>query len=423
MKKIKDLISKGMRLTEQAIDQVSEKSNSAKEYWDENKDDFHAKGKDLLSKGKMLSEKAVEQVSEKSKSAIEYLDENKDDFHAQGNEAFKTGQEYVSSTYDSASKSASNIYRDIKYSENDLRNLEKRIENQGGYYRELNRNKATADSVVLGGETLVSLLATSAIPDEIINAYEATYPNLSQSISFEDRVRELNEDSLTGFISGIKGKLFEQKYVEYLNDGNLPDGYSALLAESATQPGWDIAIEGGNGEIASILQAKATDSVSYVQDALERYPNIDVVTTDEVYSHLVMSGISENITNGAITNVELIDALNEAVDASELAMDYTPPLFTLAFIAFTSYKDESLTLFEKARSAGDRTGKTYLSYLVGGGIAAITNTWWLGVIGSVGSRLLSEGGNRKFEVYEKLKDVEESNQVIIERMKLEFKPA
>lgn len=379
--------------------------------------------KELFSKGLELTEKAVDHATKASNSVKEHWEENKDSYHAQGKEALKTGQEYVSSTYDSASKSATSIYRDIKYSENDLKELEKRIENQGGYYRELNKNSATNDSIVLGGETLISLLAAGTIPDEIINAYVAAYPNLSESISFEDKVRELDGDSLTGFISGVKGKLFEQKYVEYLNDGNLPDGYSAILAESATQPGWDIAIEGTNGEVASVLQAKATDSVSYVQDALEKYPSIDVVTTDEVYSHLVMSGISENITNGAITNVELIDALDDAIDASELAMDYTPPLFALAFIAFTSYKDESLTLFEKARSAGDRTGKTYLSYLIGGGVAAITNTWWLGVIGSVSSRMLSEGGDRKFEIYEKFKDVEESNQVIIERLKLEFKPA
>lgn len=379
--------------------------------------------KELLTKGLKLAEKTAGHVSEAGKTGKEYWNENKDTFYAQGKEVFKTGQEYVSSTYDSASDTASSIYRDIQYSESDLKKLEKSIENQGGYYRELNRHKSTVDSIVLGGETLVTLLAAGVIPDEIINAYESAYPNLSDSISFEDKVRELDGDSLAGFISGVKGKLFEQKYVEYLNNGNLPDGYSAILAESATQPGWDIAIEGANGEIASVLQAKATDSVSYVQDALEKYPSIDVVTTDEVFSHLVMSGISENITNGSITNVELIDALDDAVDASELAMDYTPPLFALAFIAFTSYKDESLTLYEKARSAGDRTGKTYLSYLIGGGVAAITNTWWLGVIGSVSSRLLSESGNRKFEVYEKLKDIDESNQVIIERLKLEFKPA
>jgi hypothetical protein len=65
-----------------------------------------------------------------------------------------------------------------------------------------------------------------------------------------------------------------------------------------------------------------------------------------------MGGISENLINGEISNVDLVDALDNAVDASELAMDYTPPLFALAFIASTSYKDESLTLFEKARNAG-----------------------------------------------------------------------
>jgi hypothetical protein len=173
----------------------------------------------------------------------------KDSFHVQGKAVYKTGQEYVSSTYDSASKTATSIYSDIKYSEKDLKDLKTRIENQGGYYRELNKNKGTIDSVVIGGETLGTLLAASTIPNEITNAYKAADLNLSDSISFQDKVR----DSLTGFISGVKGKLFEQKYVEYLNDGNLPDGYSAILAESVTQPGWDIAIEGSNGEISAVL--------------------------------------------------------------------------------------------------------------------------------------------------------------------------
>jgi len=373
--------------------------------------------KGLIAKGQKLAEQAVELAADTSKAAKDYWDENKDDFQAQGKEALKTGQEYVSSTYESASEAANSMYRDIKYTDSDLTKLQQSIENQGGYYRELNRRSTTVDSIVLGGETLVTLLAAGTISDEIISAYEAAYPDLSDSISFEDKVRELDDEALTGFISGVKGKLFEQKYVEYLNNGNLPDGYVAVLAEPATQAGWDIAIKGENGEIASVLQAKATDSVSYVQDALEKYPNIDVVTTDEVYSHLVMSGISENITNGAISNTELVDALEDAVDASELTMNYTPPMFALAFIAFTSYKDESLTLYEKARSAGDRSGKTYLSYLVGGGVAAITNTWWLGVLGSVSSRILSDSGIRKYEMYVKLKEIEKNNQLIIESLK------
>jgi hypothetical protein len=372
--------------------------------------------KELFSAGKKLAEQATEIAVDTSKSAKEYWDENKDEIQSQGKEAFQVGKEYLTTTYQAASDAASSIYHDIKFSDSDITKLQQNIENQGGYYRELNRRSTTVDSIMLGGETLATLLAAGTISDEIIRAYEAAYPDMAESISFEDKVRELDADTLTGFISGLKGKLFEQKYVDYLNDGNLPDGYEAVIAESATQPGWDIAIEGANGEIASVLQAKATDSVSYVKDAIEKYPNIDVVTTDEVYSHLVMSGVSENISNSAISNVELIDVLDNAVDASELTMDYTPPVFALAFIAFTSYKDDSLTLYEKARTAGDRSGKTYLSYLVGGGVAAITNTWWLGVLGSVSSRIFSDSGNKKYETYKKLLETERGNQRVINKL-------
>jgi len=376
--------------------------------------------KGLIKKGIKLAEQTAEQAveiaGEASKKAQKYWEENKDELQKQVEKGYIVGKEFVSTGFESASESATSIYRDIRYSDNEITRLQKSIVNQGGLYRELNRRYTAQDSIAIGGETLVSLLAASTIPDDIVNAYEAAYPDLSATISFEDKVRELEPDALVGFISGVKGKLFEQQYIAYLNQGNLPDGYTAVLAESATQKGWDIAIEGSNGEIASVLQAKATDSASYVQDAIEKYPNIDVVTTEEVYSHLVMSGISENIAKGSISNAELMETLDQAVDAAELSMDFTPPLFALAFIAFTSYKDESLTLYEKARSAGDRSGKTYLSYLIGGGIAAITNTWWLGVLGSVSSRILSDNGNRKYEMYEQLKTVEENNQLLLDKL-------
>ena len=371
----------------------------------------------LLSKGRKLADQATKRAAGTSKVATRYWNENKDELQEKGTLALRAGQKYAHSTVGSATQAASGIYRGLRYSDDELTKLKNNIENQGGYYRELNRKSTTLDSIVLGGETLATLLSSGTISDEVINAYEAAYPDLSNLISFKDKVLELDKESLIGFISGVKGKLFEQKYVDYLNNDNLPDGYAAVLAESATQTGWDIVILGSNGEIASLLQAKATNSVSYVQDALEKYPNIDVVTTDEVYSHLVMSGISENITSSSISNADLVDTLNDSVDATDLTMDYTPPVFALALIAFTSYKDESLTLYEKARSAGDRSGKTYLSYLIGSGIAAITNTWWLGVLGSVSSRMVSDSGNKKYEMYEALKNVESVNQKIIAKLK------
>lgn len=371
----------------------------------------------FISRAKDAAKKLAETTLEAGQTLKKHVNANKDQWQNKAAEVGSAAKEATKAGTRSATEAARNFYQNIRYPKSAVHDLQNRIEAQGGFYRELNKNTRTTDSIFIGGESLATLLASGSVAVEIEAAYRAAYPNMSQGVSFEDKVRELEDDQLVGFVSGVKGKLFEQKYVEYLNDGNIPDGYTASLAGSATQPGWDIAIEGPNNEIASVLQAKATDSVSYVTDAIERYPNIDVVTTDEVYSHLVMSGVSEGIANGAISNADLADQLEKAVDASELSMDFTPPLFTLAFIAFTSYKEESLTLYEKARSAGGRSGKAYLSYLIGGGIAAVTNTWWLGVLASVASRYMSDEGLKKSKMIERLEETYKTNQGIIERIK------
>ena len=49
-------------------------------------------------------------------------------------------------------------------------------------------------------------------------------------------------------------------------------GEEALLAESANQPGWDIQIVDRFGEQVDVLQAKATDSMSYVKSPSGQVP-------------------------------------------------------------------------------------------------------------------------------------------------------
>jgi len=340
------------------------------------------------------------------------------DIAKQNEEVINKAKGIGNSVSNGITANAQGLVAPILYTDEKILELKEDIENQGAKYRELNQNKTTADAIMIGGESLLIMINTGVVPDDILEAYASAYPDLSQEISFLDRAQELDGAALTGLISGVKGKLFEQQYIEYLNDGNLPDGYTATLAESATQKGWDIAIEGSNNELASVIQAKATDSISYIKEAIEKYPNIDIVTTDEVYSHLVMSGVSEGIINSGISQAEITGHVQDSITSADPTMDFTPPLLTLAFIAFTSYKDNSLSLYEKALSAGDRTGKTYLSYLIGGSVAVITNTWWLGVVSSVGSRLLSDSGRKNAEMYENLKKTKKVNQDILKRLKV-----
>jgi hypothetical protein len=226
----------------------------------------------------------------------------------------------------------------------------------------------------------------------------------------------MSTDELQGFASGVKGKLFELEYVDYLNDGHLPPGYTAELATSATQPGWDIQVLGPDGHTAQVIQAKATESVEYVKEALERYPNIDVVTTSEVHGHLVMQGFADHVIDGGISEATLQATVDAATDAASVHMHWMPSTITLALIAFSSYSKEGLDAYEKSRNFGERASKSYLAYLAGGALAVATNTWWIGVIGGVGTRMVIGSGRRKRERKAQLDELIGANDKILRRL-------
>jgi hypothetical protein len=302
-----------------------------------------------------------------------------------------------------------------------IKGLKEDIENQGSSLRELNTKVKIkyqkSDAFFLAGDLVLASNIPHSFPEEIEEAYRNAYPHLAQEASLSDEVNHLHGDDLQGLISGIKGKLFEQKYVEYLNDGKLPDGYVAHLAESATQPGWDISIAGPDGHISDLIQAKATASVDYISDALARYPNIDIVTTDEVYSQLALHGISQDVINSGTSNDDLYNMVNGSITHEDISMSFSLPLLTMAMIAFTSYRKESLSLYEKSQYFGQRCGNAYMAFLLGHGVAAVTNTWWLGTVASISSKMIAEPGYRKIELYNRLKQMKATNRVIINRVK------
>lgn len=192
--------------------------------------------------------------------------------------------------------------------------------------RSRNNKAAMLDYFAIGGQTLADYLDTGDVPDHVLRAYDLAYPNEAATMSFVEKVRSLDANQLEGFSAAVKGKLFEIDYVEYLNDGHLPEGYQADLADDPTQAGWDIKVTGPDGHIADAIQLKATNSVSYVGEALKRYPEIDVVTTDEVHSHLQMLHDVEHVTNSGIANADLASTVADATEGAALHMHWAPSI-------------------------------------------------------------------------------------------------
>jgi len=138
---------------------------------------------------------------------------------------------------------------------------------------------AVATSLTLDSGIEIDPLALKAIQD--------TNPNFNP-----DKLGDYSSEELMGIVNSAKGKYFEYLVVENLNAGEtvgdvtLPDGYRAALAGSMNQPGWDLRIMDESGRAAELLQLKATESSGYIHDTLERYPDIVIMTTNEVAAGL-----------------------------------------------------------------------------------------------------------------------------------------
>lgn len=372
--------------------------------------------KDDLKKAAGLAKRAAVTAGRKCVEGTEYLYDHREEIAAGVKAAGKAAGASVKSAAETAHDAASaKIYDKEKIEE-----LKTKIEDQGRRYRTLvierMENRRMVDTLAIGGDLLADIVRTGRIPGDVQAAYAAAYPDLAAEKGFAEAVSGYDGQELTSFVSGVKGKLFEMKYVDHLNSGELPEGYAAHLATSATQPGWDIAITGPDGHLAQVLQMKATDSAEYVRHALERYPDIDVVTTDEVYSHLVMNGAADHIANSGIADADLTAQVLDAVDGAQYQMDWTPPVVSLALIAFTTYTLKDADLYEKARSFGDRAGKSYLCYLFGSVVLACTQTWWLGLAAGITSRFVVARGRRQRELYQELRRVWEMNERLIGRL-------
>ena len=321
--------------------------------------------------------------------------------------------------------------RALLYTDADFARLYTMMKGQAVEYEDLRKKIAPAmeqkqtkreivlDSLGLGLRGFLGQLIGWQVPEELQRAYSLACPDLAAQMSLQHAVQYMNEVQLNGFANLLKGKLFELRYAEYLNEGHLPEGFHAELAASANQAGWDVAILDEHGQVADALQLKATESASYISHALERYPYIDVVTTEEVYSHATMGDMAEHVINSGISNDEMSDFVQEQIlnAQDDVSSDFFPSIIPYAIIAFSVALDEKKTDYEKGKDFGRRSTLSYVCHSLGVAVAAFTHTWWLAPVVSIGSRASLGYGHRKKIEYQRLKDYVLQNDSVLQKMR------
>lgn len=254
------------------------------------------------------------------------------------------------------------------------------------------------DSAIIGGvgvaDILYGRIAESQIPSDVIDAFHAQYPQYGSS--FVEAVKHLGSDpdKLAGLISGIKGKLFEIDYVNWLNHGHLPAGLTANLADSANNPGWDIAIHDGHGNVAEFLQLKATESLSYVRDAIAAHPEIDVVVPHELYNRLVdHPELVDHVLDGHQNLADLTHHVSDASDQAYGLGDHFPivaPIVAVGLAAtqnWANYRTGKISPIEMLQNVGERGLLAVMASGTGWAISALVHSSVVGIPVAMGIRM------------------------------------
>jgi len=96
-----------------------------------------------------------------------------------------------------------------------------------------------------------------------------------------DYLRLQSPEELKGVAANVKGIYHELWYVEHYNATH-EDTYARIF-EASNHPGSDVEIVDANtGQVVREIQLKAVESSAAVNMHFERYPQIDVMATDEV---------------------------------------------------------------------------------------------------------------------------------------------
>jgi hypothetical protein len=255
--------------------------------------------------------------------------------------------------------------------------------------REESLSDAAAAAAGISGVLASEHFDPAHLSPQMREAFELAYPHVPI-----DTLSDYSHDQLEHFVSPWKGKLFEVIVRDHLNNGDwvgdvhLDPGQIADLAEHANQPGWDLAILNGDGSIADQLQLKATTSLHYVKEALERYPDIDILSTEEaahhgpdILHHVIDSGISEDSLHHNVDSA--MSPLIDHTQHLDWLHDLLPALpFVIiigtegrrVFIGKKSFEQAMASVLERSIVSGAAMSVGALIHALDGGIISIPAT-------------------------------------------------
>ena len=194
--------------------------------------------------------------------------------------------------------------------------------------------------------------STTELPDDASREEIAEY------------VQQYNPEQMTGMVNNISGIYHELAFQQQENtDG---DEMKVELFEETNHPASDaILINTHTGE-REFVQLKATDSAAYIEKALDKNPDVRIITTTEMAEKLGME--SSGMSNAELREdvVQTLDNLSESEYQNLTSQLHMMSVWVTAFAVgpiFCQYFKKEISKEECLKRVGKITGEKLAKYL------------------------------------------------------------
>lgn len=173
--------------------------------------------------------------------------------------------------------------------------------------------------------------------DPVVLEAFSRYSKETQDLeSVRDYLSSLSDEQVAGVVSNIKGIVHEMEFVSLENNDG--DSVTAALFPEVNNEGFDLVLTDGATGDSWEVQLKTTDSSSYVQQWIDKYPEGEILVSEEIASEMGLP--SSGFSNEGITvKVEaFVDELISAEpDSKAFDLFSTLPLTSAAFAVSVAF--------------------------------------------------------------------------------------
>lgn len=243
---------------------------------------------------------------------------------------------------------------------------------------------------------------------EFIGAIRDRFPDLKTADLSEisEHMNSYDSEQISGVTNLIKGKLFERLVANAENTDD--DNWHANLHEDESNPGSDMILFNDESGESLEISLKATMSKAYIEDSLLKYPDIPIMTTEEISQKFADddmisgSGIAnEEVESITKENFErLLHTLPSATDVSATGVTVGAMLSLWPFVvAYLKKNIEYIQLQQACERVAGEYGVSLASRLSYAVVLGPVFAWYLLARGMISITKSAEENSPNYRIY------------------------